>query len=128
MNLLLDTHAFLWMLFAPEKLSAKVIQAHDNPATVLHLSVVTLWEIQIKAALGKLVLDVPLAQIVQEQVQDDRYRLINIRAEHVLALENLPRPHSDPFDRLLIAQSRIENLPLVSADRVFTQYPVELFW
>lgn len=128
MNLLLDTHAFLWMLFAPEKLSARAIQAHDNPATVLHLSVVTLWEIQIKTPLGKLVLDVPLAQIVQEQVRDDRYRLIEIRAEHVLALDDLPRPHSDPFDRLLIAQSHIENLPLVSADSVFAQYPVQLFW
>src|SRR5690606_2619507 len=97
-NLLLDTHAFLWMLFAPEKLSAKVIQAHDDPAAVLHLSVVTLWEIQIKVALGKLELDVPLTQIVREQVQGDRYRLLDIRAEHVLALDDLPRPHSDPFD------------------------------
>ncbi|HEX5757248.1 MAG TPA: type II toxin-antitoxin system VapC family toxin [Arenimonas sp.] len=128
MNLLLDTHAFLWMLFAPEKLSARVIQAHDDPVTTLHLSAVTLWEIQIKAALGKLELDVPLAQIVREQVQDDRYRLLDIRAEHVLALDDLPRPHSDPFDRLLIAQSRVEGLPLVSADGVFAQYPVELFW
>lgn len=128
MRLLLDTHAFIWMLEAPEKLSDKVIQAHNDQANTLYLSVASLWEIQIKRALGKLEMDVPLAQIVHEQLQGGRFQLLDIRAEHVLALDELPPYHNDPFDRLLIAQARTEGMPLVSTDRVFSQYPVELFW
>ena len=128
MKLLLDTHAFIWMLEAPEKLSERVIQAHNDSTNTLYLSVVSLWEIQIKLAIGKLEMDVSLAQIVREQLQGHRFQLLDIRAEHVLALEELPRHHGDPFDRLLIAQARVEGLPLVSIDNVFEQYPVELFW
>lgn len=73
-------------------------------------------------------MEIPLAQIVREQLQIERYRLLDIRATHVLELDNLPRLHGDPFDRVLIAQSRVETLPLVSTDRVFERYPVELFW
>ena len=67
MRLLLDTHASIWMLEAPEKLSDKVIQAHNDPTYTLYVSVASLWEIQIKSAIGKLELDVPLAQIVRER-------------------------------------------------------------
>lgn len=128
MRLLLDTHAFLWMLDAPEKLSVRVIQAHDDESSTLVVSVVSLWEIQIKRALGKLDMEVPLAQIVREQIDSGAYQLLDIGVAHVLALEALPRHHNDPFDRLLIAQAQVEQLPLVSADAVFAQYPVELFW
>ncbi len=128
MKLLLDTHAFIWMLEAPEKLSERVIKAHNDSTNTLYLSVASLWEIQIKLAIGKLEMDVSLAQIVREQLQGHRFQLLDIRVEHVLALEELPRHHGDPFDRLLIAQARIEGLPLVSIDNVFEQYPVELFW
>lgn len=92
------------------------------------MSVASLWEIQIKLSGGKLEMQIPLTQIVREQLLNDRYRLLDIRAAHVLELDNLPRLHGDPFDRVLIAQSRVENLPLVSIDRVFEQYPVELLW
>lgn len=128
MNLLLDTHAFIWMLDEPEKLSRKVIEAHQDAASALYVSVASLWEIQIKIASGKLEMDLPLTQVVREQLQGDRYLLLDIRAAHVLELDALPRLHGDPFDRVLIAQSRVENLPLVSSDGVFDKYPVELFW
>ena len=128
MRLLLDTHAFIWMLEAPEKLSARVTQAHNDATTTLLVSVASLWEIQIKRALGKLDMEVPLAQIVREQIDTHRYELLDIRAEHVLALDVLPRHHGDPFDRLLIAQAQTEQVPLVSTDSVFTHYPVGLFW
>jgi PIN domain nuclease of toxin-antitoxin system len=127
-KLLLDTHAFVWMLQAPEKLSARVVQAHDDEANTLFVSVASLWEIQIKTATGKLELDIPLAQIVREQLQSDRFSLLDIRAPHVLELDTLPRHHGDPFDRIMIAQARVEGLPLVSVDRVFSNYPVEVFW
>ena len=128
MRLLLDTHVFIWMLEAPEKLSARVVQAHNDASHTLLVSVVSLWEIQIKRALGKLDMEVPLAQIVREQIDTRRYALLDIRAEHVLALDALPRHHGDPFDRLLIAQAQTERVPLVSTDNVFERYPVELFW
>ncbi|WP_298194353.1 type II toxin-antitoxin system VapC family toxin [Metallibacterium sp.] len=128
MRLLLDTHAFIWMLEAPEKLSARVVQAHNDASHTLLVSVVSLWEIQIKRALGKLDMEVPLAQIVREQIDTRRYALLDIRAEHVLALDALPRHHGDPFDRLLVAQAQTERVPLVSTDNVFARYPVELFW
>lgn len=128
MNLLLDTHAFIWMLEAPEKLSQKVIDAHQDAASVLYVSEASLWEIQIKTASGKLEMEIPLAQIVREQLQDERYRVLDIRAAHVLELDALPRLHGDPFDRVLMAQSRVEGLPLASIDGVFDQYPVERFW
>ena len=83
---------------------------------------------QIKHAVGKLELDIPLAQIVREQLQGGSFALLDIRAAHVLALNDLPRHHGDPFDRMMIAQARAEGLPLVSTDRVFEQYPVEIFW
>lgn len=83
---------------------------------------------QIKTASGKLEMEITLAQIVREQLRDERYRLLDIRAPHILELNALPRRHGDPFDRVLIAQSRVERLPLVSIDGVFDQYPVERFW
>lgn len=73
-------------------------------------------------------MDVSLAQIVREQIDTQRYELLDIRAEHVLALDVLPRHHNDPFDRLLIAQAGTEQVPLVSTDAVFKHYPVEMFW
>lgn len=128
MRLLLDTHAFIWMLEAPEQLSARVAQAHNDPVNTLIVSVASLWEIQIKQALGKLEMDVSLAQIVREQIDTHRYELLDIRVEHVLALDTLPRHHNDPFDRVLIAQACTEQIPLASTDAVFKQYPAELFW
>ena len=82
MKLLLDTHAFIWMLEAPEKLSERVIKAHNDSTNTLYLSVASLWEIQIKLAIGKLEMDVSLAQIVREQLQGHRFQLLDIRAEH----------------------------------------------
>ncbi len=128
MTLLLDTHAFLWMLNAPEKLSKRVAQAHDDDQTLLYVSVVSLWEIQIKHAIGKLEMDIPLSQVVDEQIQNGRFAILDIRAPHVLELDNLAQAHNDPFDRLLVAQSRVEKWPLVSNDSIFAKYPVEQFW
>ncbi len=73
-------------------------------------------------------MEVPLAQIVREQIDTHRYELLDIRAEHVLALDVLPRHHGDPFDRLLIAQAQTGQVPLVSTDSVFTHNLVGLFW
>lgn len=128
MKLLLDTHVFLWMLQAPEKLTPKVLAACDRGDVEFVVSVASVWEIQIKQALGKLEMDIPLAQIVDEQLQGNPFKLLDIAVRHVLALDALPRHHGDPFDRLLIAQAVSEGWAIVTADRSFQAYPVERFW
>ncbi len=122
MKLLLDTHAFLWLMFSPEKLSRTAITACQDDENLLLLSVASLWEIQVKHQLGKLELDLPLAQIVREQTEDGKFTLLAIAAEHVLALDELPFHHHDPFDRLLIAQTMTEHARLVTADRAIRDY------
>jgi len=118
-RLLLDTHTFLWWDSKPEKLSARVLALCQDPAVILYLSLVSLWEIQIKSSLGKLPLALPLREIIRVQQEQYDLRLLPITPAHVFALEALPLYHNDPFDRLLIAQSISESLPLASVDSQF---------
>jgi len=106
----------------PNKLSAAALAACDNLDNDLLLSVASLWEIQVKQQLGKLRLGVPLTQIVHEQTEDQVIALMPIEAQHVLALDDLPTHHNDPFDRLLIAQARTEQMTLISADGAVQAY------
>ncbi len=126
--LLFDTHSFLWWANEPERLSERVRALCENPATVLLLSIVSVWELQIKAQLGKLTLAVPLASMVQTQQQTNGVQILPVELAHVLALDSLPLHHKDPFDRLLIAQSIVERAPLASVDTVFARYPVQVVW
>lgn len=128
MKLLLDTHAFIWWDSAPNRLSQRVLGLCQSPSTTLLLSVASVWEIQIKQQLGKLQLRVPLAGLIAAQQQTNGLELLPIELNHVLALDNLPLHHKDPFDRLLISQSRVEDAVLVSGDTVFAQYSVKLLW
>ncbi len=75
-------------------------------------------------AIGKLPLRLPLAEMVRQQREQNGFEILTITLDHVMALKNLPMHHKDPFDRLLIEQAQAENLPLLSADAVFTQYPI----
>ena len=128
MKLLLDTHAFLWLVDEPNKLSRKALKACRTRANGLYLSVVSAWEIQIKRHLGKLKLQSSLETVIREQQEENNLQILPIELEHVLALSNLPPYHADPFDRLLIAQSLIEKAYLVSSDRAFSKYQVNLWW
>jgi len=128
MNLLLDTHTFIWWACEPEKFSKKVLRACENKTNDLILSVASVWEMQIKLQLGKLELGHPLKDLISKQQDTNNLQILSISLSHVLALENLPAHHRDPFDRLLIAQAIEENLRLVSKDRVFSHYSVESFW
>ena len=85
-------------------------------------------EIQIKQQLGKLKLDVALEELIKDQRVANGLQILPIELPHILALNDLPLHHNDPFDRLLIAQSRIEHMRLISVDGVFSRYPVDLFW
>ena len=128
MNLLLDTHTFIWWDSAPKKLSPQVLTlCHDQDNTIL-LSVASVWEMQIKLQLGKLQLRLPLEEILKNQQQTNNIRVLEVTLAHVLALDGLPAPHKDPFDRLLVAQANAESAVLVSRDKMFKRYPVKLLW
>jgi PIN domain nuclease of toxin-antitoxin system len=128
MKLLLDTHAFLWLRSTPEKIPPQLLETYNNVKNDIFLSMVSIWEIQIKHQLGKLELNVPLQQLIETQVQQNNLKILPITSDHIYALNTLPFHHKDPFDRLLIVQARLEKLQLASADGIFNQYDVGLFW
>jgi PIN domain nuclease of toxin-antitoxin system len=128
MKLLLDTHVFIWWAGEPAKLSPKALELLENADNFLTLSVASIWEMQIKMQLGKLSLDMPLKKLIESQQQSNDLQILAVKLHHVLALNNLPPYHNDPFDRLLIAQSSSENLTLISKDRKFSEYAVGIIW
>ena len=108
MKLLLDTHTFIWWAAESSRLSARALKTLQSPDYDVLLSVVSIWEIQIKLQLGKmsLPLPMPLREIVENQQRINDVQLLHVSAEHVYALNELPPHHKDPFDRLLLAQAR----------------------
>ncbi|MEA3486994.1 MAG: type II toxin-antitoxin system VapC family toxin [Thermodesulfobacteriota bacterium] len=128
MKLLLDTHVFIWWSGEPDKLSEKALDACENRANRLILSIVSIWEMQIKMQLGKLKLKRSLKDLVENQQNINNLQILPVSPNHIFMLDNLPMYHSDPFDRLLISQAIEENLALVSKDQAFTDYAVKLFW
>ena len=128
MKLLLDTHTFIWWDSAPNKLSPQVLALCQDQSNEMLLSVASVWEMQIKLQLGKLQLKLSLKEVIEGQQQTNNVQVLQITLAHVLALEGLPTPHKDPFDRLLIAQANVESAILVSGDKIFQQYPVNLLW
>jgi PIN domain nuclease of toxin-antitoxin system len=128
MKYLLDAHTFLWWDTSSKKLSSSVFALFEDETNTLLLSLVSIWEIQIKQQLGKLTLIAPLAEIIEKQRQDNQIELLPITLPHILSLENLPLHHRDPFDRLLIAQAQIEDVAVLTNDPLFAQYPVRVIW
>ena len=128
MKLLLDTHTFIWWDSEPTRLSAQALTLCQDPENSLVLSVASLWEMQIKLQLGKLRLALPLRQIIESQQQTNQIEILPITMSHVFALGNLPSHHKDPFDRLLIAQAIVEDTALVTGDRMFSEYPINVAW
>ncbi|NCJ07179.1 PIN domain-containing protein [Synechococcales cyanobacterium C] len=128
MRLLLDTHAFIWWDSAPQKLPTVTFDCIQTPENQVLLSLTSLWEIQIKLQLGKLTLRGNLADIVQEQQAENNFILLPIEFSHILELEQIPQHHRDPFDRLLIAQSRVELAAIVTRDAIFESYDCQVIW
>lgn len=127
MKLLLDTHTFIWWDSDPGQLSASALAALRDPANSAWLSVVSIWEIIIKAQIGKLTMRLPITDIVTQQ-QANGLQVLPVTLAHSLAVESLPPMHKDPFDRLLAAQSTVEGAELVSTDLIFDRYPVQRLW
>jgi PIN domain nuclease of toxin-antitoxin system len=122
-KLLLDSHTFLWWLAEDPKLNAEARQAVADPYAIVHVSAATVWELSIKAALGKI--DLGDADLSDEIEQNDFVEL-PMTARHALAAAALPRYHADPFDRMLIAQARMESLTIVTRDVAFSAYGVPI--
>lgn len=121
MNVLLDSHCLLWWL-ADLPLSGLATAAVGDPLNDVFVSPATIWELEIKAALGKLTIDGDLVSAVEAS----GFAWLPISAEHARAAARLPQHHRDPFDRMLIAQALIEGCTVVSRDAVFQQYSVSL--
>jgi len=128
MKVLLDTHVFIWLDTQPEKLSRTAMEICLDTDNQLYLSLASMWEMQIKVQLGKLKLKIPLAEMLNVQQQANGLNILNIALNHVYQLQVLPFHHNDPFDRLIIAQSVLENMTLISIDEKFKAYNVPLLW
>lgn len=121
MRFLLDTHAFLWWLADDPKLSAAARDAITTPEALLYVSAVTVWEVAIKRQLGKIQVDGDLIA----EIAANGFLELPITAKHAQEAGDLPRHHEDPFDRMLIAQARLEGLTLISRDGQFEAYGVQ---
>jgi PIN domain nuclease of toxin-antitoxin system len=125
-RLLLDTAVMIYAVESPERLSRRASAALENSENVLELSAVSLAEIAIKAALGKLRLS---AAIARQAVQDLDIRILPYTADHAFHLFDLPMHHGDPFDRQIIAQALSEKIPIVTSDQKFKLYKgLKLVW
>ncbi|MDQ7024029.1 MAG: type II toxin-antitoxin system VapC family toxin [Anaerolineae bacterium] len=130
MNLLLDTHTFIWwdnnsFLLSPKAFDLIKDERNEN---TIYLSVVNVWEIQIKSQIGKLSLNAPVDELIKEQQEKNDLRILPINLAHALKVGDLALYHKDPFDRLLIAQAIVEGYTLISKDDIFEQYPVSVVW
>jgi PIN domain nuclease of toxin-antitoxin system len=123
-NYLLDTHAFLWSLAAPEKLGREARRILENPETMVFVSAVSAVEIAIKRSLGKLT----APETLGEEILVRGFQELPLRYAHGEALARLPRHHDDPFDRMLVAQALVERLDILSCDEKLRAYPVRIIW
>ena len=122
MRLLLDTHVLIWAVLDDPALSGRHREALTAPDAEIYVSAVSVWEVAIKRALGKL--SVPMDLF--DQARGAGCRSLDISWDHARAVETLPSHHGDPFDRMLIAQAKLEGLTLLSSDKQFTAYDVTL--
>lgn len=124
MRFLIDTHCWLWLQTEPGRFGSEILQTLGQPETARYFSAASAWEIAIKHALGKLPLPEPPATYVPERMRISRTQGLAITHAHALGVGALPHHHRDPFDRLLVAQARIEALTLITVDPVFAGYEV----
>jgi PIN domain nuclease of toxin-antitoxin system len=128
MNILLDTHAFLWFVEDSPRLSEPARVMIESSDSQPFISMASLWEIAIKISLGKLQLKQPYEIFIPEHLTVNGIGVLNLSLEHVAAIATLPFHHRDPFDRSIAVQAQIENMPLISADPAFDLYSVKRIW
>ncbi|AFY54702.1 hypothetical protein Riv7116_2175 [Rivularia sp. PCC 7116] len=128
MNILLDTHVFIWSTGNPQRLSQKVTDLLTDTSNTWMLSIASVWEMQIKLQLGKLNLNSKLPDLIENQQRVNNLQILPVELTHIYALNNLPSHHKDPFDRLLIVQAIVEQIQLASIDEIFDNYPIQRLW
>jgi PIN domain nuclease of toxin-antitoxin system len=126
MRFLLDSHILLWFLEGNKLLTKSRRQIIANSQNDVFVSIASLWETAVKISLGKLTLVQPLADVIKQVAVED-ILILPILPVHTLQVLNLPFHHRDPFDRIIIAQSQVENLPVVTDDHEFGAYAVKIF-
>ena len=122
MNILLDTHIFLWAIAEPSRLSETQISELETASNRVYVSAVSVTEIMIKASLGKITVDFNPVEIAEKS----GFELLSFSGNDALPLASLPFHHRDPFDRMLIAQSIVRNLPIMTNDSKFSAYDLKL--
>jgi len=128
MNYLLDTHTFLWFINDDASLSSTAKTLIEDPENTIYLSVASIWEMAIKVSLDKLEMPSPFTDFIDEQLSKNTIILLGIKTEHTGIVATLPFHHRDPFDRLIIAQSKVEDIPVIGKDAIFDDYGIKRLW
>ena len=129
MTFLLDTSSFLWFIYEERRLSDTAFALLEDSGNTVYLSLACIWELAIKVNLGRgLRLRQPFSEFIDYQLDANRFQLHDIKIPLLKRVAKLPLHHRDPFDRLLIAQSMVEDLPVITSDAAFDQYPIERIW
>jgi len=128
MKVLLDTHAFLWLISGDDRLSETAQKIFLDPGNILFFSSASLWEICIKVSLGKLSLKSGWLKTIQDEMKVNAIQWLSIEMLHCVELTNLPFHHRDPFDRMLVAQAMVDDLQLLSRDNRLSSYEIKRIW
>lgn len=127
MRFLIDTQILVWLIIESKKIPTKILNILENPENEILVSSVSIWEIAIKISINKLSLPFELKYIINV-IEKMNIKILEINIEHLINVAELPFHHKDPFDRLLISQSMIENISIISSDSSFQNYKVDVIW
>jgi PIN domain nuclease of toxin-antitoxin system len=128
MRLLLDTHTFIWFVTDNPRLSLTAKALIEDEYNEKLLSIASIWEMAIKHSLGKLNFELPFMVFIEQQMLQNSMSLLNVQISHLNVVANLSLHHRDPFDRLIIAQAMVEQIPIVGVDKVLDSYSVQRLW
>ena len=128
MKYLLDTHAFLWFVTDDDKLSSDARSIIKKSNNEVYFSAASAWEMSIKVRLGRLTIEEALEPFIIKQLAENNFSTLSITIFHSICTSKLPEIHKDPFDRMIVAQSKVENLSLISRDKNIKKYKVPVVW
>ena len=128
MRALLDTHVLLWWLVDDARISARARRILADAGSEIYFSAASSWELSIKVALGRLKLPAPPRTLIPKVLREQSIQSLDVTHAHALAVAELPSHHRDPFDRMLVAQARLEKLAIVSGDSMIARYGTKIVW
>lgn len=124
---LIDTHVLIWLVSDSKKISKKAFLKLNHRETKIYISTVSLWEIAIKEKIGKLDLGLTIEELILE-LKFNKIEIFTINTNHIKALNSFKLHHRDPFDRMLIAQAKVENMTIITKDNSFSKYNIDILW